>query len=438
MEQKQQNQQEQGGQTFHAPNTGWAADYGTAGASRPAAKDEQALQQELEKQLRAFGVSVSDGFRFGFEGRGEELGDRARDLGSAFLDVVNYGIGQSRQAVEEARAHRQDGRQGQAGYRPGRKNALNKFAGTRLGVGLAQTITGGIFLFSLGLGGLICTGLGITNAAGLDSPVVLIVGVSLLAACLPFLWLTLRGVQNLKARGRLKAYGSVVGTREEVSIEELAQADQRYPRDTVKDLRKMLRRGWLVGWLDEESGMLYLTERAYAAGQERKELAAREAAAAKKAEEAEKAADAQAARSATLSSMENFLSVLGQEQALAAGDMDMAEQLAQMEKSSRAILNWLKGHPESLPKARRLASYYIPTTLKLLHTYNDVKGQTGENAQNIRHEIVGMMHTLNLAFSNLHDNLLSDVALDVSSEIAALQGMLARDGLSEDPILDRK
>ena len=41
MEQKQQNQQEQGGQTFHAPNTGWAADYDTAGASRPAAKRSQ-------------------------------------------------------------------------------------------------------------------------------------------------------------------------------------------------------------------------------------------------------------------------------------------------------------------------------------------------------------------------------------------------------------
>ena len=35
------------------------------------------------------------------------------------------------------------------------------------------------------------------------------------------------------------------------------------------------------------------------------------------------------------------------------------------------------------------------------------------------------------AFENLHDMLLSDVAMDVSSEIAALQGMLAQDGLTQ-------
>ena len=48
----------------------------------------------------------------------------------------------------------------------------------------------------------------------------------------------------------------------------------------------------------------------------------------------------------------------------------------------------------------------------------------------IRRDIAGILHTLNQAFDNLYDNLLSDVAMDVSSEIAALQGMLANDGLT--------
>ena len=76
-----------------------------------------------------------------------------------------------------------------------------------------------------------------------------------------------------------------------------------------------------------------------------------------------------------------------------------------MQKTTESICAWLEAHPESLPKARRFAEYYIPTTLKLLHT-------------------------LNQAYDNLYDKLLSDVALDVSSEIAALQGMLANDGLA--------
>ena len=67
---------------------------------------------------------------------------------------------------------------------------------------------------------------------------------------------------------------------------------------------------------------------------------------------------------------------------------------------------------------------------ELLHTYNDVQGQQGENAETIRRDIAGILHTLNQAYENLYNNLLSDVAMDISSEIAALQGMLANDGLT--------
>ena len=35
------------------------------------------VQQELENQLRAFGDTVSDAFAHGFEGKGEDIGDRA-------------------------------------------------------------------------------------------------------------------------------------------------------------------------------------------------------------------------------------------------------------------------------------------------------------------------------------------------------------------------
>ena len=106
------------------------------------------------------------------------------------------------------------------------------------------------------------------------------------------------------------------------------------------------------------------------------------------------------------------------------------EELDHMQTTTTAICDWLEAHPESQPKTRRFAEYYIPTTLKLLHTYNDVQGQQGENAETIRRDIAGILHTLNQAYENLYNNLLSDVAMDISSEIAALQGMLANDGLT--------
>ena len=130
-----------------------------------------------------------------------------------------------------------------------------------------------------------------------------------------------------------------------------------------------------------------------------------------------------------LDTARRFAAVLEKEQQLMQ-DAQAREELAAMHKTTTAICDWLEAHPESQPKTRRFAEYYIPTTLKLLHTYNDVQGQQGENAETIRRDIAGILHTLNQAYENLYNNLLSDVAMDISSEIAALQGMLANDGLT--------
>ena len=130
-----------------------------------------------------------------------------------------------------------------------------------------------------------------------------------------------------------------------------------------------------------------------------------------------------------LATARRFAAVLEKEQQLMQ-HAQAREELAAMHKTTTAICDWLEAHPESQPKTRRFAEYYIPTTLKLLHTYNDVQGQQGENAETIRRDIAGILHTLNQAYENLYNNLLSDVAMDISSEIAALQGMLANDGLT--------
>ena len=59
------------------------------------------VQQELERQLREFGDTMSDAFRHGFEGRGEEIGDRVWDVGRAAVDAANYGINAACRAVRE-------------------------------------------------------------------------------------------------------------------------------------------------------------------------------------------------------------------------------------------------------------------------------------------------------------------------------------------------
>ena len=76
--------------------------------------------------------------------------------------------------------------------------------------------------------------------------------------------------------------------------------------------------------------------------------------------------------------------------------------------------------------------YYLPTSLKLLNTYAQLSAQDvqGTNITETRQSIERSMDLLITAFENQLDKLFASDALDVSADIAALQGMLNLDGLT--------
>ena len=388
------------------------------------------IQQELENQMRAFGDTVSDAFAHGFEGRGMEIGDRAWGVGKAAVHAAKhiFGLKNEQTPVELLRA---DGKK-------------------RSDAGVALLVVGITFTVIFGLGTLGCLiGLGTISPAALGDVVVStaegggilmtgtdyvmntaynvlgIVGGVLGLATAGFGWMTACGAARMKAgrqMGQFADYADSVDYHKGLPVSMLADLTHQKPKKVHKRLQKYIRKGWLNAWLDDKTDTLYLTAEDYRAAQEA--LAAQRARPAPQPEQ-----EAASETPLNLETARRFAKVLEQEQQLMQ-DAQGAEELAHMQKTTEAICDWLETHPESLPKARRFAEYYIPTTLKLLHTYNDVQGQKGDNAESIRRDIAGILHTLNQAYSNLYDNLLSDVALDVSSEIAALQGMLANDGLT--------
>jgi len=246
-----------------------------------------------------------------------------------------------------------------------------------------------------------------------------------------FGWMTACGSAWVKAGKQLGQFADLADTTDYhkgLSVRMLADLVHQNRKKMLKKLQKYIRKGWLNGWLDEKDEKLYLTAEDYRAAQEARKAAEQAPRPEPKPEEAENTVPL------NLEVARSFAQVLKKEKDLMQ-DERAVEELDHMQKTTQAICDWLEAHPESLPKARRFAEYYIPTTLKLLHTYNDVQGQQGENAEAIRRDIAGILHTLNQAYDNLYDKLLSDVALDVSSEIAALQGMLANDGLTGEGML---
>ena len=425
------------------------------------------VQQELENQLRAFGDTMSDAFAHGFEGRGMDIGDRAYDVGKAAVHAANFGIGEAARAFRKGRdAYRRNQRDPRQTYPGSDTDAgtagmtgwfqqmfgraettpvddLRTNARKCRGNGVALLAVGITFAVSFGIAGISC--LAVAEAAtplaaavgdgvvyALGSGLLSSAGMTALEICgnvftvvsLGFCWMIAAGASRMKAGKNMDLYADMaegMDYKQGLSVQMLADLAHQKKKKTLKQLQKYIRKGWLRAWLDEKTQKLYLTAEDYRAAQE--------AAAAPKAEpqpEPEAKADE---TPLNLETARRFAAVLAQEKQLMQ-DAQGREELEHMQKTTTAICDWLEAHPESLPKARRFAEYYIPTTLKLLHTYNDVQGQKGENAETIRRDIAGILHTLNQAYDTLYNTLLSDMAMDVSSEIAALQGMLANDGLT--------
>ena len=430
------------------------------------------VQQELEDQLRAFGDTMTDAFAHGFEGKGMDIGDRAFDVGKAAVHAANYGIGEAAKAFRQGRRGypygdaKQPFREGAADADPAGMpgwfrqifakpeptpvESIRISAKKRHSAGCTLLAVGITFAVIFGLGGIGCivaaetvmpgliteTVIGdtvataaegmtytFTTGASMATTVLEITGNVLTLVACGFGAMIAAGASRLSASkklGLLADAAEKLNVQKGLSVEMLADLTHQTKKKELKKLRSYIHKGWLNAWLDDETETLYLTAEDYRAAKEK-------AAAAAAQPQPEKAETGDAPLN--LDTARRFAAVLEKEQQLMQ-DAQAREELAAMHKTTTAICDWLEAHPESQPKTRRFAEYYIPTTLKLLHTYNDVQGQQGENAETIRRDIAGILHTLNQAYENLYNNLLSDVAMDISSEIAALQGMLANDGLT--------
>ena len=117
-------------------------------------------------------------------------------------------------------------------------------------------------------------------------------------------------------------------------------------------------------------------------------------------------------------------------------DEKISRQIDRLEEISGKIFDCVKANPEKLPQIRKFMNYYLPTTLKLLNAYDRMgsQGVSGENISGTMERVENMMGTIVTAFERQLDSLFGDQALDISTDITVLENMMAREGLSDDPI----
>lgn len=105
-----------------------------------------------------------------------------------------------------------------------------------------------------------------------------------------------------------------------------------------------------------------------------------------------------------------------------------------LENLLKDIFESVKQHPEQMDHMHKLMSYYLPTTLKLVESYEtfDKVSSPGPEIIKAKTEIENTLDTINQAFRELLNNLFQDTVFDVTTDAQVLKTMLAKEGLTKD------
>ena len=95
------------------------------------------------------------------------------------------------------------------------------------------------------------------------------------------------------------------------------------------------------------------------------------------------------------------------------------------------IFKNLHEDPGDYTQVKRFADFYLPTTIKLLHTYDRFgqSGASGENVSGTMERIDTALDTILESYRRFFDSLFKNQALDIETDILVLENMLKREGL---------
>lgn len=263
----------------------------------------------------------------------------------------------------------------------------------------------------------------------------LIIGI-FAVAFISFAVMTYVGVDMVRTVGRFRQYVSVLKDREFCDIKEIASATGRDVRKVLKDVKKMITKGWFCqGHLDEKESCLMVSEHAWnqytALMEDMKQRKAEEQAAQKKMREEYDRLSPEVQK--IVQAGDEYVRRIKAANDAIPGEVISAK-ISRMELLVDRIFDRVEQNPDSVNDMRRMMDYYLPTTMKLLEAYEELDAQPvqGENIISSKKEIEDTIDTLNIAFEKLLDSLFQDTAWDVSSDISVLHTMLAQEGLTED------
>ena len=218
------------------------------------------------------------------------------------------------------------------------------------------------------------------------------------------------GLRKRRTVHRFRSYLAMIGQRKVITISALSSATGSSPAKVRDDLEDMLDDGFFPnGFLDYGGDRLVLDGEGL--------------------EETPPAPEPQPAP------QEEENAILAEIRAVndAVANQKVSAQIDRIGVITAKILDYQKSRPEKSPQLHSFLSYYLPTTLKILRAYGQLEAQevSGENITAAMERIEGMLDKVVEGFEKQLDLRFQGDAMDITADVAVLERMLAKDGLSD-------
>ncbi len=246
------------------------------------------------------------------------------------------------------------------------------------------------------------------------------------------------GIRNNLRIGRLKEYLKELKAygKPYCELKRLENNSTKSINYIRKDIKKMLKLGMLPdARLDDQETCLLLNEETYQQYRLTQD-SLRERQLEEKQQEAKKEAEARKTKAEgpvedSIARGREYMETLDRLRE-SISDEEMSGKLVRLDAILEQLFDALKKYPEQLDELDSFMEYYLPTTVKLVTSYQEFDGVEfpGENVRKAKKEIRQTLDTINGAFEKLLDDFYQDKTFDVLSDASVLQSMLAREGLT--------
>lgn len=113
-------------------------------------------------------------------------------------------------------------------------------------------------------------------------------------------------------------------------------------------------------------------------------------------------------------------------------DVQVRQKINELMRITDKITQDAIADPSDIPQIKKFINYYLPTTIKLLNSYDRMSAQgiDGENLNKSMASINEMLDEAIVAYKKRLDSLFENQALDIETDIEVMNTMLAREGLT--------